>query len=695
MKNPGLCALALLFCSPLAWSQLTSSHAAPPVAPPAPVVTLGNSVVPLEQGWKFHPGDSPWVNGAPLWAQPGYDDSRWAPMDLAPKAGSVDIVLGTSGYVPGWTKQGYPTLSGYAWYRLSVRVANPGEPLQLKMPADFDDAFQIYANGRYVGQFGRFSADRVTEYYSRPLSFALPEPGKDGGLVLALRFYMSPASPIFNPDAGGMHGPPVLGLASMVAVVQASQQDIMPRAYFGQLLMALLDLLTAPLALWAWLYNRRSRVWLWLFLALSWDLFVRVQNPLSVLTTLLTVRDNVWLSVPVLPLLAIFWWHWFGLEEKRWISRALWLLAAASSCAFFLAISPYLGFAFVPRAALPWCSDLEIALNAGISLLEVVILVEGFRRDRIEALLPAIPILLGLFNAFGQYLLVAFHITNEYFPFGLGITLGTITAFLTLVIIGALSLRRFIRTQVRDSLVRQAMHRDLEQAQQLQQRVLVPESVSSPAFAVESAYHPAQTVGGDFFQTLAHPDGTLLVVIGDVSGKGVSASMLVAVLVGAIRNQAEHSFDPQAMLATLNRRMIGRSGNNFATCLAVEISPGGAMRFANAGHLPPYLNGKELKLEGSLPLGFREDAEYPAQTVKLQPGDRLTFITDGVVEATNSAKELFGFDRARALSEQSAQEISLAAQAFGQQDDITVVRVAFAAQPASNRPPSLEPAGAL
>lgn len=101
---------------------------------------------------------------------------------------------------------------------------------------------------------------------------------------------------------------------------------------------------------------------------------------------------------------------------------------------------------------------------------------------------------------------------------------------------------------------------------------------------------------------------------------------------------------------------------------------------ANAGHLAPYLNGEEMEMEGSLPPGFRETAEYPAQTVRMQPGDRLIFMTDGVVEA-RKATEPFGFERALSISTQGAEAIARAAQLFGQEDDITVVRVAFAAAP--------------
>ncbi len=182
-------------------------------------------------------------------------------------------------------------------------------------------------------------------------------------------------------------------------------------------------------------------------------------------------------------------------------------------------------------------------------------------------------------------------------------------------VIVALVLRRFLHTQVRQELSRQAVALDMEQAKVLQQRVLVPEVLHSPVFSVESEYHPAQTVGGDFFQTLSKPDGSLLVVVGDVSGKGMSAAMLVAVLVGAIRTRADESFDPTSMLTMLNQRLIGRSGGHLATCLVAELRPDGTMHVANAGHLPPYLNGEELDLEGSLPLGAANAIEFSSRIV--------------------------------------------------------------------------------
>lgn len=101
----------------------------------------------------------------------------------------------------------------------------------------------------------------------------------------------------------------------------------------------------------------------------------------------------------------------------------------------------------------------------------------------------------------------------------------------------------------------------------------------------------------------------------------------------------------------------------------------GALIIANAGHLPPYRNGDELEVDGGLPLGLTPAADYREKQFQLEPGDVLTFLSDGVVEAQNSAKELFGFERTRQISNGTAHGIAQAAQRFGQQDDITVVKL--------------------
>jgi Stage II sporulation protein E (SpoIIE) len=685
MRKIGMTFLfACLLVPPILQAQPQPVSASPGAA--AETITLGNSAATLPGPWKFAPGDSPWQNGSPVWARPDFDDASWASMDLAPKTGSVDSAYGTVAFVPGWTARGYPDLDGYAWYRLRVHVTDPGQPLWLKMPLDLDDAYQVYANGRYVGQFGRFSASQVAIYITRPVSFPLPPVGADGNVDLAVRFYMSPGTRFGSPDAGGMHQPPVLGLVSTVHLLQASDDDANLHASLGSIARTLLFLLLAPLALWAWLENRQEHAYLWLFLTLLGYVGIGVSQVLGSMSSALTAAgylfwQNILGPAVLLSLCIMFWWYWFGLRRHRWIPLFVWLLAAAGTLAAFGSNLPLFGLG---HPSLPWLHAFYIAslwCQGALGVLLIVVLVEGFRRDRTEALLAALPILLFEFASFGTYLIIAFAVPTTFFPFGIGISVGNVASVLMVMVIGALVLRRFLRTQVRQELSRQAVALDLEQAQQLQQRVLVPEVLHSPSFSVQTEYHPAQTVGGDFFQTLAKPDGSLLVVVGDVSGKGMSAAMLVAVLVGAIRTRADESFDPSAMLTMLNQRLIGRSGGHLATCLVAELRPDGTLHIANAGHLPPYLNGKELNLEGSLPLGAANILEPSSQIITLEPGDRLTFLTDGVVEAMNAQNELFGFDRARTISNQAAAAIAQQAQAFGQHDDITVLSVEFTGAP--------------
>jgi hypothetical protein len=200
--------------------------------------------------------------------------------------------------------------------------------------------YQVYANGRYIGQLGNFSARRVKLYYSKPLSFPLPAPGPDGEIELAVRFYMSPSSRFSAPDVGGMHGPPALGLPSTVRLLQAAEDDADLHSAFGRFLRTLIFLLIAPLALWGWLRNWQERMYLWLFLALASTILFGLEVNLAYLSFALTIAadiflGNVLLNSLILPSWIMFWWHWFGLREKHWIPWTAWLLTAAYMLAQF------------------------------------------------------------------------------------------------------------------------------------------------------------------------------------------------------------------------------------------------------------------------------------------------------------------------------------------------------------------------
>jgi len=206
------------------------------------------------------------------------------------------------------------------------------------------------------------------------------------------------------------------------------------------------------------------------------------------------------------------------------------------------------------------------------------------------------------------------------------------------------------------------------------QQVLIPENAPDiPGYAIQSVYKPYGEVGGDFFQIIPIAEGGVLVVIGDVSGKGMPAAMMVSLLVGTLRTLAHYTQSPGAMMAAMNQRLIGRSHGGFTTCLVLRADPDGTLTMANAGHISPYLAGKELVLETGLPLGIVWSPAYEETRFQMAVGEQLTMVTDGVVEARDAAGTLMGFERTMALSVESAEVVAEAAQGFGQDDDITVL----------------------
>ena len=217
------------------------------------------------------------------------------------------------------------------------------------------------------------------------------------------------------------------------------------------------------------------------------------------------------------------------------------------------------------------------------------------------------------------------------------------------------------------------------------QKILIPEETPAiPGFAISSIYRPAEEVGGDFFQVIPTAHGGALVVLGDVSGKGLKAAMTVSLIVGTLRTLADYTQSPALILNGLNRRLIGRTDDGFATCLIARIDADGSVALANAGHLAPFRNHEELPVLGSAPLGLVTDADYEELVFRLHENDTLLLYTDGVVEARNEAGELYGFDRVASLaaSAGSVDEVVDAARSFGQHDDITVIRVTRLAESA-------------
>ena len=230
--------------------------------------------------------------------------------------------------------------------------------------------------------------------------------------------------------------------------------------------------------------------------------------------------------------------------------------------------------------------------------------------------------------------------------------------------------RRHIRAQAEKA----QLEAEMEAAREVQRVMLPDDAESFPGYSVDSVYRPALQLGGDFFQILPAVNNGFMLVLGDVAGKGLAAAMHVSMLVGVIRTVVLDTNDPGFVLRKLHDRLVGRS-SGISTALAAHISENGLITIANAGHLSPYLDGREIELPGALPLGISEGGTYSPIRFELLPGSRLTFYSDGVVEAQNKAGELFGFDRVRAISTEPADAIVEKAVQFGQSDDITVVTV--------------------
>jgi hypothetical protein len=216
---------------------------------------------------------------------------------------------------------------------------------------------------------------------------------------------------------------------------------------------------------------------------------------------------------------------------------------------------------------------------------------------------------------------------------------------------------------------------ELEAARTTQALLFSHQHQSIPGFRVEAAYHPASEVGGDFFLTLPGPSQSLLAIVGDVSGKGLTAAMRVSMILGILSR--EISGDPGEILQNLNRTLFAHGGAGFTTACCVHLTRDGTFRAANAGHIAPYVDGAEIQTVPALPLGLTPDQTYPIVEGHLAPDQRMVLLSDGVIEARSSNGELLGFDRAASLTRQPAEEIATAAQTFGQEDDITVVTIAL------------------
>jgi hypothetical protein len=638
-------------------------------------------VTPLDGPWRFHTGDDP------AWAAPAFDDSNWSSMDLKPRPDAIDPFEGTRGFLPGWSARGFPGYSGFAWYRLRVNLQDilpnselgDGNRLAMLMPESVDDGYQVYIDGHLAGQFGRFTGKGVTTYLSHAVSFPLPAEGvrhPNSTMVIAIRMWMAPSTLLTYPDAGGLHRPPVIGDASTIHDLLLLSQVSLARSLASNIVEIAVLILALLAAFGLYALNRSDPANLWL----GFVCLVNLISPILFIlaysttwfggTTVLAVEDAIRFPA-LIGLWVIFWAYWFRLDRISRLQRIVWALVLFLGIGMALLREPFFGHLHSAHAEI-WVIPLTAFCKLLLGAILVWVTYRGIRKDRTEGWLALPAVVLVVIALYQGELLILHVITTYFFLFRFAVSLSQIATVLSLAVITLLLLRRFLRAQRQQ----EQWKMEMEQARQVQSLLIPTSNQSTPGFAVESVYIPASEVGGDFFQVLPGSDGSLLIVVGDVSGKGLKAAMTVSAIVGALRDTRERQ--PAEVLAHLNRVLCGQI-SGFVTCCAALIASNGAMAVSNAGHLLPYRNGDELVLANGLPLGIAAGVSYEEAAFELGPNDRLTFLSDGVVEATNpTTKELYGFDRTAGISTQSAENIAATAQQFGQEDDITVLTVTFA-----------------
>jgi hypothetical protein len=648
-------------------------------------MVFGESSLPLYGPWKFHIGDSPLdpATRTPLWTEPGFDDSAWENVDLHPRPGWADPYNGDPRYVRGWTAEGHPGYMGYAWYRLRVPAqVKGGGRLALNSPVYVDDAYEVFANGQFLGEFGKFGdTDRSPVAFStRPSMLLLPESSRDSAAgsatqVIAFRVWMGPMGLTHSPYAGGLHYAPILGEAGVIAARTRLDwlELTLQSAYapFEGVLLFLLGMVAAGLIL----FDRSDQAYLWVAGVLLFTSLSDAALTLFTMTPAISQRTYfMFFDVFSNPLelcgWIMVWWHWFALRKPSWIPKAI------AGLMLMYMLSKAIGGDFFYGAILhPPASGFNL-ISVFVRLLFlplfVFVISLGIRKQGLEAwlVLPAVvPLLISQFASE----LIVLNLPVKWAPFGITIFVGQVSNLISAAAISLLLLRRLLLSVQRQ----RTLALDVRQAQEVQQVILPEARTTLPGLVIESEYRPAREVGGDFFQIIPNQaDGSLLMVVGDVSGKGLQAGMLVALLVGGIRSTALFDSDPFVMLGTLNQMLVGR-GNAFATCMALRIGADGEAVLANAGHMPPYLNGEPEAIEGSLPLGLVENPEFSSLRFDLKEGDRLVLMSDGIAEATSGEGQLFGFERVHQLlrGASSASEVARAALAFGQEDDISVISV--------------------
>ncbi|HWG22385.1 MAG TPA: SpoIIE family protein phosphatase [Terracidiphilus sp.] len=668
MRFAGRAALSLIVTGLLGLSAVvSSSQTAPPPQPgAAPVTTQSqniHTIVDLDGSWRFQIGDNP------QWADTGFDDSAW-PM----------VALGKP-----LSEYGFETYAGAAWYllRLDPRTIPhglPGSPLGLLFTTHGVGQLSVYANGIEIAHT-RGLTGQPQMYESLPLQVSLPESASGAPILIAVRTWAAPGVQISHGLLEHVEAGAPKDIADRLAVATSRRWD---QEVIAGMVLSFLFLCVAALGAILYLAQRHHSEYLWLaILCVSVSLTAANDNlwHLQLIPYSVYIPLNLWLSRIFMAVTLEFILRFTG-EPKRRFVRAVQI---------FVLLLPLIALLNLEQIF----DALSVTAEVLFCGLVTWLLFAAWRRGFREAGVMLVPFFLAAIASSIDTVLgyladkhwIAERFASHRFHVGpIEFGTGALTYAIFLASLIAVILYRFVRVSQEE----QRSNAEIAAARSVQAMLIPTELPSNRYFMLESAYVPVNGVGGDFFQVLPIEDGSLLVIAGDVSGKGLQAAMNASTIVGAFRNELSH--DPATILKHLNNVLIGaESGSqearsrdkdaiaSFATCLCARIYRDGGMEVANAGHLSPYRDGREIELPPGLPLGVIPGMTYEQVSFQLEQGVRIIFLSDGVVEAQNSSGELFGFERTQQVSNESARYIAQTAKRFGQNDDITVISVYIAA----------------
>jgi serine phosphatase RsbU (regulator of sigma subunit)/anti-sigma regulatory factor (Ser/Thr protein kinase) len=263
----------------------------------------------------------------------------------------------------------------------------------------------------------------------------------------------------------------------------------------------------------------------------------------------------------------------------------------------------------------------------------------------------------------------------------------------------AVRVAQLVREQEAEVRQRERIEQELRVAQLIQQQFLPQELPDLPGWQVAAYYGPAREVGGDFYDFIRLPNDQVGIVVGDVTDKGVPAALVMATTHSILRAEAPRLVAPSEVLTRVNELLVDEMpAHMFVTCLYAVLNPAtGRLRYANAGHNVPYVSTEagvtELRATG-MPLGLLPGMEYEEKEATLAPGEIVLLHSDGLAEAHNGEREMFGFPRVAALTgEASDGEVLIdrllkelqefTGPGLEQEDDITLVTLGRSAAAAA------------